>query len=164
VSEAPINPSTTGESMRPKIRLTLKWWYWLAAELLLSAAVAGWSVGLALTFIAVAAQIVHFAVRTRSMRAFSVQTATAFLVLLALGVWPPLAFLHWLMLAGTAIRLLFDYCLLARTLSLAPWNRTAPLSWTLIKHVYLAPPVDRSILAHTRAPVPVTELLRRAAT
>jgi hypothetical protein len=150
--------------MQLNIRPTLKWWYWLAAELLLGAATAGWSMGLPLAFIAVAAQIVHFAARTGSMRAFPVQTPTAFFVFLVLGAWPPLAFLHWLMLAGTAARLLFDYCLLARTLALAPWNRTAPLSWALVKCVYLTPPVNGSILAHTRGPAPATELLRRAAT
>jgi hypothetical protein len=153
-----------GGQMRLGIRPTLKWWYWLAAELLLGAATAGWSMGLLPALIVVAAQIIHFASRTGSMRAFSVQTPTAFFVFLVLGAWPPLAFLHWLMLAGTAARLLFDYCLLARTLSLAPWNRTAPLSWALVRRVYLSPPVSGSVLAYTRATAPVTELLRRAAT
>jgi hypothetical protein len=150
--------------LRVNIRPTLKWWYWLAAELLLGAAVAGWSTGFPLAFIAVAAQAIHFAMRTGSVRAFSVQTPTTFCVFLVLGMWPPLVFLNWLMLAGTAARLLFDYCLLARTLSLAPWNRTVPFSWALVKRAYLTPPVDGSILAHIRRPAAATELLRRAAT
>jgi hypothetical protein len=145
------------------IRITLKWWYWLAAVLALAASLAGWAAGLPLAFAAVAAQIVHFAARTGSLRAFTVQVPTAFLGLLALGLWPPFAFLHWLQLIGTTIRLVFDYCPLARTVSLAPWNRSEPLSWTLLKRTFLTPPVNGSILAHRPHPeVPATLPLRRA--
>ncbi|MCG6876122.1 MAG: hypothetical protein LJE97_13640 [Betaproteobacteria bacterium] len=146
------------------IRITLKWWYWLAAVLSLGAWLAGWAAGLPIAFAAVGAQIIHFTARTGNPGAFPVQVPAAFLGLLALGTWPPFAFLHWLMLGGTSIRLLFDYCPLARTLSLAPWNRTEPLSWRLVKRTYLTPPVRGSFLERSQqssrvtAPLP----LRRA--
>jgi hypothetical protein len=144
-------------------RITPKWWYWFAAVLPLAASLAGWATALPLAFAAVAAQIVHFAARTGSARAFPVQVPTVFVVLLALGMWPPFAFLHWLLLIGTTIRLAFDYCLLARIVSLAPWNRSEPLSARMVKRTFLIPPVNGSILAHRPLPeVPATLPLRRA--
>lgn len=145
------------------IRLTLKWWYWLAAVAPLAAGLAGWAGGLPLAFAAVAAQIVHFAARTGSVRAFPVQVPAAFLGLLVLGMWPPLALLHWLQLVGTSITLVFDYCLLARTVSLAPWNRSEPLSWRLVKRTYLTPPVAGSVLEYqASSDIPARISLRRA--
>lgn len=146
-----------------KFRITPKWWYWLAAVLPLGASLAGWKAGLPIACAAVAVQIVHFAGRTGSVRAFPVQVPAAFLGLLVLGMWPPLAFLHWLQLAGTTTRLVFDYCPLARTLALAPWNRSVPLSWNFVKKVFLTPPVSGSILEHPRLPEASATLpLRRA--
>jgi|AP12_2_1047962.scaffolds.fasta_scaffold26815_3 hypothetical protein len=145
------------------VRITPKWWYWLAAVLALAASLAGWTAAQPLAFAAIAAQVVHFAVRTGSLRAFTVQVPAAFLGLLALGSWPPFAFLHWLQLVGTTIRLVFDYCPLARIVSLAPWNRSEPLSWTLVKRTFLTPPVNGSILERKPLPdVPAILPLRRA--
>jgi hypothetical protein len=50
------------------------------------------------------------------------------------------------MLAGTTVRVAFDYCLLARTLSLMPWNRRQPLTLALVWRTYATPPVKGSIL------------------
>jgi hypothetical protein len=149
--------------MRLNVRLTPKWWYWLAAVVPLGAALAGWKAGLVLACVATGAQIIRFAAEAGGLRSLSVQTPMAFLGLLVLGAWPPLAILHWLQFVGTTIRLLFDYCILARTLALAPWNCREPLSWWLVKRVYLTPPVAGSILEHamssaTQRPFP----LRRA--
>jgi len=149
--------------MPVNVRFTLKWWYWFAAVLPLAAWLSGWTTGLPIAFAAVGIQILHFAARTGNPGAFSVQVPTAFLGLLALGAWPPFAFLHWLMLGGTSARLLFDYCPLARTLSLAPWNRTEPLSWRLLKQAYLTPPVAGSFLERSRpSQAPSALPLRRA--
>jgi len=144
-------------------RLTLKWWYWLATVVPLGAGLAGWTAGLSLAFAAVGIQIVHFIARTGRLGAFSVQVPIAFLGLLAIGMWPPFALLHWLQLVGVSIRLLFDYCPLARALSLASWNRIEPLSWRLVKRTFLTPPVRGSFIEHTPAPqTPATLPLRRA--
>lgn len=124
----------------------LRWWYWLATAAMLAAALLAWPEGLALTMAFVALQAVHFALRTGTPRAFPVQTRIAFLVLLAAGTWPPLAFLHWLQLAGTCGTVAFDYCVLARLLSLLPWNRTRPLSLRLVWRTFASGPVPGSVL------------------
>jgi nitrate reductase NapE component len=125
---------------------SLKWWYWLAAALALSAALAGWPAGLPLVFTLVGAQAAHFLLRERRPSAFFVQVPVAFLALLAIGLWGPLGFIHWMQLAGTWVRLVFDYCPLARIMSLMPWNLREPLSVRLVKRTFLARPVTGSIL------------------
>jgi hypothetical protein len=124
-----------------------KWWYWLAAGLALSAALAGWPPGLPLAFAAVGAQATHFALRERRLASFPVQVPLAYAALLALGLAGPLGLIHWMQLAGTWTRLIFDYCPLARIMSLLPWNRRAPLTWSLVKRTFLTPPVKGSFLA-----------------
>ena len=52
--------------------------------------------------------------------------------MLLAGLWPPLSFLHWIQLIGTTARVTTGYCLLARLLSLLPWNRSEKLSGRLI--------------------------------
>ncbi|MCL4802065.1 MAG: hypothetical protein KJ025_20910 [Burkholderiales bacterium] len=123
-----------------------KWWYWLAASLALAAALAGWPPGLPLAFAAVGAQSLHFLAREGRPGAFAVQVPVAYLALLAVGAWPPLAVLHPLMLAGTLVTLAFDYCPLARIMSLMPWNRRVPLSWALVRRTFLMPPTAGSVL------------------
>jgi hypothetical protein len=67
-------------------------------------------------------------------------------LLLAIGLWSPLQVIHWLQIAGTLTLVIFDYCLLARTLSLMPWNRMQPLSIPLIKRTFFTKPVTGSFL------------------
>ncbi|MBX3346336.1 MAG: hypothetical protein KF806_13480, partial [Nitrospira sp.] len=40
---------------------------------------------------------------------------------------------------GTTARVLVGYCLLARTLSLAPWNRRQPLTWSMLRRTFFSP-------------------------
>lgn len=124
----------------------LRWWYWLATGCLLATSLAGWREGLWLTMAFVAAQLAHLVAREGSGRAFPVQTRIAYLVLLAAGTAPPLAFVHWLQLAGTCGSVFLDYCVLARIVSLMPWNRTRPLTIELIRRTFLSPPVRGSVL------------------
>ena len=132
---------------------SLKWWYWLAAGGALGAALAGWAPAMPLALALVVAQTGHFLLRERRWGAFSVQVPLAFLALLALGLWEPLGFIHWLVFAGTWIRLVFDYCPLARIMSLAPWNRDVPVSWSLVRRTFLTPPVKGTFLQRVaRAP------------
>lgn len=51
-----------------------------------------------------------------------------YMVLLVCGLWEPLRFLYWIQLIGTSAMVLVGYCLLARILSLMPWNLREPLS------------------------------------
>jgi len=124
----------------------LAWWYWAAMGLLL----AGKAVLPAAAFAAVGlgvVQAVHFYAREERAGALPVQVRVAFLGLLLAGLWTPLAPIHWLMLGATLARVAFDYCLLARTLALMPWNRSQPLSLRLVRRAYLTPPAQGSILA-----------------
>jgi len=126
---------------------SLKWWYWFAAGCALGLALAGWPHGLPLAMATVGVQIGHFLLRERRIAAFPVQVPTLFLAVLALGTWEPLGFIHWVQLVGTWVRLVFDYCLAARVMSLAPWNRRVGLSWPLVRRTFLAPPARGSFVA-----------------
>ncbi|MGH7893969.1 MAG: hypothetical protein ACREQL_04825 [Candidatus Binatia bacterium] len=129
----------------------IAWWYWAAMTLLLAGS-ATWP---AAVFAAVGlgvAQSVHFYARTEAIGALPVQVRIAYLGLLVAGLLPPLGFIHWLQLAGTLARVAFDYCPLARTLALMPWNRAQPLSWRLVRRAYLMPPAPGSILAELARP------------
>jgi hypothetical protein len=116
----------------------LAWWYWLVIACLLTAAMAGHPIAYGIAVGTAALQILHFAFRERNIAAFPVQVRIAYLAMLIAGLWEPLQWIHWLQLAGTTARVLIGYCLLARTLSLAPWNRWQPLSFALIKRTFLS--------------------------
>lgn len=120
------------------------WWYWLGCVVLLAGTLAGgpvWPV-LALALV----QAVHFIARERSLTVFVAQVKLVYLGLLVAGLWAPLAVIHWAMRAGTAVRVAFDYCPLARTLSLMPWNRRQPLTLARVWRTYAMPPVRGSVL------------------
>ncbi len=124
----------------------LAWWYWAAMILALAAEPIVPAAGLAAIGLGVA-QWIHFHARTGRIGALPVQVRLVFLGLLVAGLWPPLLFVHWLQLAGTLARVAFDYCVLARTLALMPWNRVQPLTLGLVRQAYFTPPTQGGILA-----------------
>jgi len=124
----------------------IAWWYWAAMVVLLAGAVLWPAVAFAAVGLGVA-QAAHFYARKERVGALPVQVRLAFLALLLAGLWAPLAPIHWLMLGGALARVAFNYCLLARTLALLPWNRSQPLSAQLVWRAYLTPPTQGSILA-----------------
>ncbi len=115
----------------------LSWWYWLLTVSLLAAGLFGWPWGLVLAMVLGVVQIGHALWITGDFSAFAVQVRTAYLAMLIGGLWGPLRWIHWMQLIGTAVRVVAGYCLLARTLSLATWNRRKPLSWEYVKQTYL---------------------------
>ena len=116
----------------------LAWWYWLLTVALLAAGVAGWPWGIPLAMVLCGIQILHFIVHTGSVTSLPVQVRVTYLLLLALGFWAPLQWIHFVQVIGTSARVLIGYCLLARTLSLASWNRIAPLSATLVRNTFFS--------------------------
>jgi hypothetical protein len=116
----------------------LAWWYWFLTVGLLGAGLFGWPAGIYLAMTLCAIQICHVVWLTRDVTAFPVQVRVVYLVLLTAGLWGPLQWIHWIQLAGTTARVLVGYCLLARTLSLAPWNRRQPLSLDLLRRTFLS--------------------------
>ncbi len=116
----------------------LGWWYWVLTVGLLSLGLLGWPAGIWFAMTLCMVQLWHVVWLTRDITAFPVQVRVAYLVLLMAGLWEPLQWIHWMQLAGTTARILVGYCLLARTLSLAPWNRWQPLSLDLITRTFLS--------------------------
>jgi len=123
----------------------LGWWYWLATDVLLVNGLAGWPGGFAPVIALVAVQAGHYLHREGRPSAFPVQVRIGYLGLLLAAQWDPLYFLYWVQLAGTTAMVAFDYCPLARFLSLMPWNRQQPLSARLVLRTFLAPPVEGSV-------------------
>ena len=132
------------------------WWYWLATVVFLIGWLSGCKTCLYLAVALCVVQAVHFAWRRRSAAAFPVQVRLAYLALLITGLWPPLRLVHWIQLAGTSARILWNYCFLARLLSLLPWNRREPLTAGLVRRTFLTPSVRRT-RTESAAAVPSAE-------
>jgi len=124
----------------------LAWWYWLVTVCLLSAGLAGWDPGFMSAIGFTLFQLIHFAIRERSVTAFPVQVRFWFLVLLLIALPKPLQLIFWLPTLGTWAQIMFGYCTMARCVSLLPWNRQESLSVNLLKKTFLSPPVRGSIL------------------
>ena len=116
----------------------LGWWYWFVTVGLLGAGLFGRPAGIYVAILLSAVQIGHVIWLTGDVTSFPVQVRVAYLAMLVLGLWGPLQWIHWLQLTGTTARVLVGYCLLARTLSLAPWNRLQPVSFALIRRTFLS--------------------------
>lgn len=124
----------------------LSWWYWLVTVVLLTAGVSGWSPGFLLAIGLTAFQLVHFIIRERSVTTFPVQVRLGYLLLLLLA-WPePLRLIYWIPMIGTWAQILVGYCTMARLVSLLPWNRQEPFTFSLLKRTFLSAPVRGNIL------------------
>lgn len=126
--------------------------YWLLTAFALLLHLAGGPPGaLAVSIGFVAMHVLHAVWRLRRWRALPVQVRVAYLAMLLAGAWPPLALLHALQLAGLVGLLAADYCLLARMLTLLPWNRPVPLTPALVRWLFTAPPAPGAITARLPA-------------
>lgn len=125
---------------------SVSWLYWAVTDALLIVAVLGWTPAFTLVIGLNAIQVLHFLYREHSLTAFPVQVRIAYLGLLLAGQWEPLYFIYFIQVAGTTAMVLFDYCPLARFLSLMPWNRQEPFSLDLLKRTVFSPPVRGNIL------------------
>lgn len=128
--------------------------YWAATSALLAGALAGVPLALAAAIALTALQCVHFRLAGHRPRGLPLQVRAGFLALLCAGLWPPLSFLHLVQAVGVTANVLCGYCLLARLLSLAPWNRREPLSRELLRWTLLVPPGPGSILDRRARLVP----------
>jgi hypothetical protein len=125
----------------------LSWWYWTATALLLAGSLAGCPLGLTPVVALVLVQVAHFTLRTGEPTSFPVQVRLGYLAMLLAGLWGPLGFFHWIQMAGTLAAITVDYCLMARMVSLLPWNRSAPIDGRLIRRTFFSRPVAGSILS-----------------
>jgi hypothetical protein len=129
----------------------LKRLYWQLTALLLAAHFAGAATALPGALALNVAQALHFAAARRGLRAFDVQVRVGYLALLLIGSVGPLWPLHLVQFVGVNAMLVADYCLLARLLRLAPWNRREPMSLALVRWALLAPPAPGSMLVRRPA-------------
>jgi hypothetical protein len=116
------------------------WWAWLVTAISLAIGMLGipraFLIAMALTL----AQGVVFFVKDRSLSTFSVQLRVAYLSLLALCYLPAMRWLYCLPTIGTFALVIFGYCLMARFLSLLPWNSSEPYSVDRIRRTFFSAP------------------------
>jgi len=125
--------------------------YWLGTGVLVAAGLAGFEWGVPAAIALTTIQCVHFAAMGYGAASLPGQVRAAYLFLLVVGLWPPLAFVHVLQCVGTWSSVLVDYCPLARLMSLLPWHRAEPLSWAAVRWTLLAPPGPGSIVERRTA-------------
>jgi hypothetical protein len=134
------------------------WWYWLVTGVLLTVAIVGVPIGFDLAIsLAIALsviQIVHYYLREGLLTAFPVQLRIAVFLLLLLTKFDPSGLVVWVPLTGAAARVLFGYCMMARIISLLPWNRGGAFSVALLGQTFLSAPKRGNIL---QGLPPVTE-------
>jgi hypothetical protein len=122
------------------------WWYWLITDSLLIGSLAGWYWGIYTVIALTIIQTVHYYFLDRYITAFPVQVRLGYLLLLVLGTYPPLGFIHWIQLFGATAVVTVGYCPLARIIVLMPWNRSRPLSFVLVWNTIVSPPVTGSVM------------------
>lgn len=124
----------------------ISWWYWLITACLLTAGVIGFQAGFYLAIGLTVLQLIHFALRERSLTAFPVQVRFFYLLLLLVALPSPLQWLYWIPTIGTWAQLIFGYCAMARCVSLLPWNRSQSLSADLLLKTFASRPVRGNVL------------------
>ena len=117
------------------------WWIWLVTVLLLVVGLAMHPGGFIAAIVLSAGQSVYFLWRLRAFKPYAVQIRVAYTGLLLLCFVPVMRWLYWLPTCGTFALILFGYCLMARVLSLMPWNRPGPMSLALLSRVLFTSPV-----------------------
>jgi hypothetical protein len=120
--------------------------YWAVTTILLAGVVSGCSYCLPLVIGLNIIQVIHFIYREKSLLAFPVQVRMSYLGLLFLAQTPYMFWIFWWQLIGTAAMVLFQYCFLARVMSLMPWNKNEPYSMDLVKRTFFTAPVSGNIL------------------
>jgi len=116
------------------------WWAWLITAILLAIGLYGQPVAYVAAMVLTVVQTVVMMVRERSVFNFAVQLRVAYLVLLLISYIPQMRWLYWLPTVGTFALVIFGYCLMARMLSLFPWNRQEKLSVGLLRRTFLSRP------------------------
>jgi hypothetical protein len=122
------------------------WRYWAVTTLLLIGVVTGIDYSLEAVITLNAIQVFHFLLREKNLVAFPVQVRITYFGLLFLAQAPFMFWIFWWQLIGTAAMVLFQYCFLARLLSLLPWNLKEPLTLAVIKRTFFSAPIQGNVL------------------
>jgi len=116
------------------------WWAWTVTTVLLILGLSGHSLAFVGAMAVTAGQALVLLVRDRSLAAFSVQLRVAYLLLLLICYLPPMRWLYWLPTIGTFALIVFGYCLLARMLSLLPWNSLEAYTLNRLRRTFFSAP------------------------
>ena len=117
------------------------WWVWLVTVSLLAVGIALHPAGFLAAILLSILQSLYFLWRLRSFGHYAVQIRLAYTALLLVCFIPVMRWLYWLPTLGTFALIMFGYCLMARVLSLMPWNRSEPMSVALVGRTLFTPPV-----------------------
>jgi len=129
----------------------LAWWCWLVTIPFLTIGILGETNGLLIAATVILLQTGYFLAMENFQLSFPVQVRIGFLIWFSLGLLPNMQWMLWIQLVGTCVSVLFDYCAMARLMTLAPWNRTQPLSARLIVKTFISRPVRGSFLKSSGA-------------
>jgi hypothetical protein len=121
-------------------RLGTSRWLWLVTGCAIAAHLAGWRAGILLAAALTAARGLDQALRIRTRGTLPVQVRGLALAVMILGSQPGWHALLFMQLVGITIRVILDYCLAGRLLSLLPWNRENPLTTAFVRATFLTPP------------------------
>ena len=112
----------------------------MVTAILLAVGLAGVSEAFLAAIALTVVQCVVFVGIERSVTTFPVQLRIAYLALLIVCYVPSLRWLYWLPTVGTFALVIFGYCLMARVLSLLPWNSKEPYSIDRLRRTFLSAP------------------------
>lgn len=120
------------------------WWAWTITTALLIAGLSGYSQAFIGAMAVTVGQGFILLVRDRSPAAFSVQLRAAYLLLMLICYPPPMRWFYWLPTVGTLALIIFGYCVMARILSLLPWNSRETYTLARLRRTFFsAPDLDR---------------------
>jgi len=124
------------------------WWMWLVTTLCLVVGLAWSPAGFLVAMVLTAIQGLVLLVKQRSIQEFSIQLRIGYLALLVICFLPEMRWLYWLPTVGTFALVIFGYCLMARFLSLLPWNSREPYTLKRLRRTFFSSPdisrVERS--------------------
>lgn len=118
------------------------WYYLLFCAIYLSLGLTGWKLGFLIAIAMATIQLIHTLMTHRRITSFPVQVRISYTLLLLAALPESMNWLYWLPAIGTWLYVLFSYCLLARTLSLLPYNSGQTLTLNRVRAALLARPVN----------------------
>lgn len=116
------------------------WWAWGITATLLIIGQFGNPGAFVAAMVLTGVHLLIMLLREKSFTAFPVQLRLAYALMLGVCSLPGMQWLFWLPAIGTFALLIFGYCLMARMLSLLPWNRSEALSIELLLRVFTSRP------------------------
>lgn len=117
---------------------------WSITAVLLGLGLTVWSPGLITAILFTTVHNACYLALNPNASHFSLQVRFVYLGLLLVGQLPYCQWINWVQLLGTTALITAGYCPLARLLCLASWNRSLPLTWSLVTTVLMTPPVKGS--------------------